>query len=180
MKRVLILLGVVVAAGAAWLAWQASRLLPIGAGYAAKALCSEHFVAGRADSESIFADIRDIDPAFAWISYRMEPAAGRAVTYIGPGLARTTAVYRGGVGCTIANGVDPDELEAVPPRFSVRVPAGEPFEVLPENPALERALDEAFSEPTADSRRRTRAVVRTRISHAYPSDRLVHDQEHHQ
>jgi CubicO group peptidase (beta-lactamase class C family) len=158
-KRSLILLAVLLLAGLAWLGWQSSRLLPIGAGYLAKALCSEYFVAGRHDPEAIFKDVGDIDPTFAWVSYRLDRAARRAIGYVGPGLAETTAVYRDGVGCTIATGIDADELEPLPQDLSGAVPASDPFSELPENPALERALDEAFTEPEEGSKRRTRAIV---------------------
>jgi len=159
MKRSLIVLGWVALAAVAWLAWQSSRLLPVGAGYLAKALCSEYFVAGRHDPERIFADVRDIDPTFAWVSYRLDPAGGRAMGYVGPGLAATTAVYRDGIGCTLAKGVDADALEPLPGDLSEAVSASDPFPILPENPALERVLDEAFVEPAPGSHRQTRAIV---------------------
>lgn len=159
MKRPLIVLAVLLLAGLAWVGWQSSRLLPVGAGYLAKALCSEVFVAGRDDPEIIFRDVGDIDPTFAWVSYRLDRAAGRAIGFVGPGLAETTAVYRAGVGCTIATGIDADELEPLPRALSDVVPAGEPFPELPKNPDLERVLDDAFSEPQPDGKRRTRAIV---------------------
>lgn len=159
MRRSLAVLAVAVLAAGGWLGWKSSRLLPVGAGYLAKALCSEYFVAGRHDPESILADVRDIDPTFAWVSYRLDPEAGRAIGYVGPGLAATTAVYRDGIGCTLAKGVQADKLEPLPGELSNALGPGDPFPLLPPNPALERALDEAFSEPESGSHRRTRAVV---------------------
>jgi CubicO group peptidase (beta-lactamase class C family) len=159
MKRLLIVLAIVALSAMAWLGWQFGPLLHIGTGYLAKTLCSEYFVAGRTDPEGILADVRDIDPAFGWVSHRLDGAAGRASGYIGPGLAATTAVYRDGVGCTIATGIDADALEPLPHGLSADVPAGDPFAVLPRNPALEQVLDEAFSEPTPSSHRQTRAIV---------------------
>ena len=150
MKRSLLLLAVLLLVGLAWLGWQSSRLLPVGAGYLAKALCSEYFVAGRHDPEAIFKDVGDIDPTFAWVSYRLDRAAGRAIGYIGPGLAETTAVYREGVGCTIATGIDADELQPLPRDLSGAVPASDPFAELPANPALERVLDERSEEHTSE------------------------------
>jgi CubicO group peptidase (beta-lactamase class C family) len=159
MRRTLTLLAVLVLLALAWAGWYAVRMVPIGAGYLAKALCSEVFVAGRTDPEAIFADVGDIDPAMAWLSYRLDRSARRAVGYIGPGLGSTTAVYREGVGCTIAEGIRPEELRPLPPAYSFAVAAGDPFPVWPEKPALERVLDEAFREPAPDSHRQTRAVI---------------------
>jgi CubicO group peptidase (beta-lactamase class C family) len=159
MRRTLTLLVVLVFLALAWVGWYAVRVVPIGAAYLAKALCSEVFVAGRPDPEAIFADVGDIDPAMAWLSYRLDRSARRAVSYVGPGLASTTAVYREGIGCTIAEGIRPEELKPLPPDYSFAVTAGDPFPVWPENPALEQVLDEAFREPAPDSHRQTRAVL---------------------
>lgn len=159
MKRSLSVLAIVAVFAMAWLGWRFGPLLNVGAGYLAKTLCSEYFVAGRTDPESILADIRDIEPAFEWVSYRLDRAAGRVSSYVGPGLAATTAVHRDGVGCTIAKGIDADALEPLPRALATGVPPGDPFAVLPRNPALEQVLDEAFSEPTPTSHRQTRAIV---------------------
>ena len=159
MKRALTVLIALVLLGAGWLAWRAVHLLPVGAGYLAKALCSEYFVAGRRDPEAILADIRDIDPSFAWIGYRLDDSAGRVIGVVGPDLVTATAVHRAGIGCTIARGIRPEELGPLPGDLAGGLAAGDPFAVLPENPSLERVLDDAFSEPSPASHRQTRAMI---------------------
>jgi len=148
----------------ALLAWQAGKVLPMGAGYIAKTMCSEHFVAGRDDLEHIWSDIVDIDPLFKWGDYELDSEAARVSGFIGPGILKTTAVYREGLGCTIASGVSPETLQPLPPGHlsdpranHESAPALPVFGQL--NSVLEAALDEAFSEPSEISHRQTRAVL---------------------
>jgi CubicO group peptidase (beta-lactamase class C family) len=160
MKIALKILLLVVALTAATLIWQFIRVAPMATGYIAKTICSEHFVAGRDDIEHIWADIRDLNPVFGLGNFDLDTTAARASGYFGPGLAKTTAVYREGLGCTIAVGVEPGSLEPLPASAPDRT--GRPLLLLAadvRNPALEAVLDEAFSEPSAESHRQTRAVV---------------------
>ncbi len=141
-------------------AWQAGKVLPMGGGYMAKTLCSEYFVAGRNDPAEIHADLEDIHPLFDWGSYEIDEVSRQVTAHVAGGLLSTTAVYREGLGCTIAAGVEASDLAPLPgtpPGRSARLSSlpGQPGEL----PALEGVLDEAFSEPSDDSRRRTRAVV---------------------
>lgn len=142
------------------LAWQAGKVLPMGAGYIAKTMCSEHFVAGRDDLDHIWSDILDIDPLFEWGDYELDSETARVSGFIGPGILKTTAVYREGLGCTIASGVSPESLQPLTPG---QLATHDATPALPEsgqlNPALEAALDEAFIEPSEASHRQTRAIV---------------------
>ena len=160
MKKVAgILIGLLLAA-VALAAWQVAKVAPMGAGYMAKTLCSERFVAGRFDVGEIYSDILDINALFDWGDYEIEEDSRRATAWFGPGLMKTTAVYREGLGCTIAAGVDADELQTIqsPPRSrSARL---NPFPAAQtKNAQLETVLDAAFSEPDESSHRRTRAIV---------------------
>ena len=143
--------------GIAWLAWQVGAALPMATGYIAKTMCSETFVAGRRNPEQIWSDIQDVDSLFSWAGYEVDGSARRASGTAIFGLWETTAVYREGLGCTIARGVDPDRLETLTAGTSTTPTA---LPVAPKtNPNLEAALDWAFSEPSPDSHRMTRAII---------------------
>lgn len=155
-KSILVLLALAVV----FFAWQAGKVLPMGAGYIAKTMCSEHFLAGRDDLDHIWSDILALDPLFEWGDYELDSEAARVSGFIGPGLLKTTAVYREGLGCTIASDVSPDSLRPLPSgQLTAEVREGALPVSEQSNPALEAALDEAFSEPSETSHRQTRAVV---------------------
>ena len=139
------------------LPWKVMPVLAMASSYMAKTMCSEHFVAGRADLGHIRSDELDIDPKFGCFHHDIDHERGVASAFLGPGIYRVSAVYRGGLGCTIAVGVDPKML-AVPKSVHSRVhsslPAGNE-----RNPELEEVLDRAFSEPEPGSHRQTRAIV---------------------
>ena len=142
------------------LTWQATKILPMGSGYIAKSLCSEYFVAGRKDIDSIWSDIQDIDSVFNWGGYNLDTTSGTVSAWFGPGLVETTAIYRKGLGCTIAAGVPLSDLPPLVNFPAVSLVAGKPPAVnIAPNPDLETILDKAFREPTAESHRQTRAVI---------------------
>jgi CubicO group peptidase (beta-lactamase class C family) len=146
--------------GAILAAWKASRVLPMGAGYIAKTVCSEYFVAGRKDAEHIWSDIRDINPLFKWGGYEIDESSRQVSGFFSPGLMKTTAVYREGLGCTIAKGLRPDELRPLQGQSRNRNTRRQALPVAASvNPQLESVLDTAFSEPAETSHRQTRAVV---------------------
>ena len=143
-------------------AWQAAPLVNMASGYMAKTLCSEHFVAGRADLERIRADVVDIDPLFGWFFHDVDHERGWASGFFGPGIGRVTAVFREGLGCAIAADIDPEQLASIRPSSQV-IPPSKPAAAWPpvadRNPLLEQALDQAFAEPGPATHRQTRAVV---------------------
>jgi CubicO group peptidase (beta-lactamase class C family) len=144
----------------ALLAWQAGKVLPMGAGYIAKTMCSEHFLAGRENLDHIWSDILDLDSTFEWGGYELDSRAARVEGFIGPGILSTTAVYREGLGCTIASGVPPESLLPLPSEQLAPVAAAPPLAASGQRiAALEAVIDEAFSEPSKHSHRQTRAVV---------------------
>jgi len=160
MKITIRILLALVLAAALLVAWQASRVIPIATGYIAKTLCSEHFLAGRKDIARIWSDIQDIDPQFGWGEFELDEESRRVTAWFGPGLMKTTAVYRDGLGCTLASGVEADDLHSLTAGSTSPAPARQALPVaMSENPDLETALDEAFSEPTGSSHRQTRAIV---------------------
>lgn len=126
----------------------------IGAGYAAKAVCSCVFVSGRSLESVVAEDLY----AVKGIATSEVDRANRTATTRVLGIASKTAAYREGLGCTLLNGVTVEELRAQP---SVpKAPAAPDSMSLGEkNPALEKTLDWAFAEPNPEKPVRTRAVV---------------------
>ena len=147
----------IVLAGAIHVAVKADRFARIGAGYKAKVMCSEVFVAARAGDDVLAMEFNDIDDALALIDVRVDDRS-KTVRANGPlGFGRASAIYRDGVGCTLVNGGRVSPLEPIP---SIDAHNTEPFpklgDPLPsysiDHGAIDKALTDAFADDTADHR----------------------------
>ncbi|TVQ94491.1 MAG: class C beta-lactamase-related serine hydrolase [Deltaproteobacteria bacterium] len=137
-------------------------IAPKGAGYHAKILCSGVFVAGRPAAHLLESDLG----RFWYVQGEVDRQA-RTVTSSLYGLGSSTALYRPGLGCTLARGEGVEALRAQTPRVSgprdtrgLPWPTGdlgaEPTPLPRTDPeALQAAIDQAFSDPDQG----TRAVV---------------------
>jgi CubicO group peptidase (beta-lactamase class C family) len=139
--------------------------LPIATGYAAKVLCSGVFVAGRSQTSLLAEDLG----GFAWLRSRVDPSE-RSASSDWLGLARSTAVYRDGLGCALAVDASAAELRAqgfepnpTPDHAGMAWPLGDRVDpATPDGfdaPALAAAVDAAFGERDPAVWRRTRALV---------------------
>ena len=142
-----------------------AQLVGIGAGYKAKMLCSEVFVAGRDVKEvAVDLEIDDLE-VLRVIKGRLDREA-KTSTASFLGLVKRTAQYRDDRGCSlIFNSSDESKLGRVP-RAAGQDGAGTPAsptapEDLPTelNLLVEDAIAEAFEEPNPAHLRRTRAIV---------------------
>ena len=134
------------------------KLGPVGAGYVAKRLCSEVFVAGR-DPEPVFKVdiIAGNNPLLALTNYRLDRANKRVYGDFF-GTNTRIAVYRDGLGCTLAIGVDADSLQSLSdPRL--HPPPGkdalsEPAALVPgiDAAGLDSVMAEAFADPLVNTR----------------------------
>jgi CubicO group peptidase (beta-lactamase class C family) len=157
------------ASGAAlYSAW---NLVCIGTAYKAKILCSGVFVSGR-EPDSIESEDLAVDDLWPlrWISAKVD-LRRRSVTAYFAGFAARSAIFREGLGCTLAIGkserdirLQPVPRVPVPPRQPGEWPDGEevaadrvPAEV--DRSRLRQAVNAAFAEPDPERLRRTRAVV---------------------
>jgi CubicO group peptidase (beta-lactamase class C family) len=149
--------------------------IPVGTGFTAKVLCSAVFIAGRDPAEVLATDldIMDFSVVEAEVDRDKRTATARGIGLLARAIDPFphTAVYREGLGCTLAIGVTPDELRrqvegldlqpSPPPPADLPWPEGErvdpPTDV--DTAALEAALDDAFAEPDPEQPRYTRAVV---------------------
>jgi CubicO group peptidase (beta-lactamase class C family) len=159
-----VLLGVVVVAAllVGGAVWYLGPIAPIATGYAAKLVCSGHFVADR-PVENVEADLPD-NPLVPLL--RVGPAAGDGTTRAPLlGAWPTTAYFTPGLGCTLADerpafdapdGVEQDDPDAPWPAGDG--PAELPEEV--DEGRLDTAIEIAFLEDDPEQRlRNTRAVV---------------------
>jgi len=169
----LLALVVLFATGLGYGAYLLSRLVPIGTAYAAKTLCSGVFVMGRPAQEVIREDVvADNHPLLRAVSVSVD-AARRAVTARFLGLAPRTAVYRSGLGCTLALGVSLAELQASAPaaRPSTPVLRRAPLDLPSATGSgidvqkVNTVVDLAFREPDPDRLQRTRALLVLRDGH---------------
>jgi len=102
-QKAILVVGVIGMAGAVYTAVKVDRLVRIGAGYKAKTVCSEIFVAGRDKARVLSAEFVGMPATMEQVKVKIDEDA-QTVKARGPfGLGGIHAVYRPGFGCTLAN-----------------------------------------------------------------------------
>jgi CubicO group peptidase (beta-lactamase class C family) len=165
-RRILLATAVLVIAGFSIFAWQKYPFIAVGSAYKAKIVCSAVFLSGRDEAsvlnEDVHADkLRELDSFDVKIDYE-----NRSVTASFYGMISRTAVFRDGIGATLAIDATPEELRAEPRP----IPAPEPLDpdvLWPEGervdpagiPKLDALVASEFDEPNPEKLLRTRAVV---------------------
>ncbi|KYH02588.1 serine hydrolase [Bradyrhizobium sp. DOA1] len=162
-RKIILLATTMACAGLALGAARARDVPKVATGFLADILCSETFVTGL-DPRRTFAETTDAMPGTGLISWAMDYRIDRVrkdVTVTLFGLGRSQAVYREGLGCTLAHeaGIVPVEPPADDGQPALLPEIAGPAIVPPQNEALAVALDRAFAEPAQPPYRRTRAVV---------------------
>jgi CubicO group peptidase (beta-lactamase class C family) len=162
--RLFVLLGILALLAAGAIALLAYRVAQVGAGFAAKNVCSAVFVSGRAPADAL-ADLRAYrSTPLDLVGVEVERSRG-AVAAAFFGLARREAVYREGLGRALAIGTSVEALRAgsslppPPPRAAAPWPEGDADATPAPQAALARVLDAAFGEDDGAPPKRTRAVV---------------------
>lgn len=148
------------------------QIILVGNGYVAKTVCSGVYVSGRKPQAVLDAEIRLNDPGILRLVSADVERTSRTVHSAFRGLGERVAVYRDGLGCTLALGVGAGELAArgLPASVAALPATGTPWPTRPtgaagaepsglDPAAVTAALDEAFAEPGPVPTRRTRAVV---------------------
>ena len=139
--------------------------LPVGAGVSAQLACGGVFVSGRKLDDVASHDILRLSPQTRWNKYTLDNE-NRSVSVSIFGLTTRISLYRPGIGCTLL--VDSDaktllkQAQGIPVPSTARRP--EPWPKgdavdLPQNPALERAVSDSFSDDTPSRDIDTRAIV---------------------
>jgi CubicO group peptidase (beta-lactamase class C family) len=143
----------------------AMTALPVGAGVSAQLACGGVFVSNRKLDDVVNHDILRLSPLTKWNKYRLD-SANRSVSVSVFGLAARTSLYRPGIGCTLL--VDSDAKTLLQQAQGIPVPSTAPRPEpwpkgdavdLPQNPALDRAVADSFSDDTPAHDIDTRAIV---------------------
>jgi len=145
------------------------RSFPIISGFGAKGLCSCMFVTGRAEADVKNEELGDFP--FTLASYEVN-ITDSSVTGTVWGLAKRKAIYRKGLGCTLVNGLDEENLRAQHFILAEKTDANgdsllwpegdliaDSFPTAVDREALHSAIESAFAEPDSTKKTRTRAVV---------------------
>ena len=145
-------------------AWKA---LPIATGYSAKIMCSCVFLSNREEASIIQQDLSSFDAVDINVNYLDSTVTAKVM-----GMATRTAVFREGLGCTLALGATVEELKAE--QVLIQKPdsrqannywptgenfAGGEFPAEIDEDALDRALDKVFEENDPEKLQGTRAAV---------------------
>jgi CubicO group peptidase (beta-lactamase class C family) len=144
------------------------KIAPVGCAYKAKRVCSCVFLAGRNPDQVIREDVAGLE----YIGVNIDNTK-KSVTGSFLGMAKRTAIYRDGLGCTLVLSKSADELKkqalgfkptAIQDRSKIPWPDGD---LLPDSPfpsnvsrrLLDNTLKWAFSPGSVDSPIMARAVV---------------------
>lgn len=161
--RVTLALALLLAAGliAAWM--YLSPVVRAGSGYAAKNICSGHFVSGMPGRTLVDQALAGASPLLADVAFDIDVANASVQTRLFGMFART-ATYEPGAGCTL----QPDdgslarqnlELQSVAP-LNPGVPWPHGSAPAAQSQQLQRVVDAAFAEPDPETApRNTKAVV---------------------
>ncbi len=160
-------LGVVVVLCCGAVTFLMLEVAPVGTAYTAKRMCSCVFVAHRDPSSVLHDELGKYGYITTDIDYEKKTVTGSVL-----GMAKRTAVYREGLGCTLAVGISEDNLRkqtngyvpVQPNQPGLPWPDGDVVkdEPVPKNVDMQKvkqAVDLAFSEPDPARLRRTRAII---------------------
>jgi len=167
LRFALLALALLIGTGLGYGAYLLSHLVPIGTAYAAKTLCSGVFVTGRPADDVIREDVVADNHLLLRVVSMSVDVTRRAATARFLGLAPRTAVYRPGLGCTLALGTYVSELQAsaaaARPSTVFPRPATVDFPSTPgtgiDEQRVSAVVDLAFREADPDRLQRTRALL---------------------
>jgi CubicO group peptidase (beta-lactamase class C family) len=142
------------------LGFYAYQFFVIGSAYVAHMLCSGVFVSGRTQESVIASDLTADDLAtLRYVSTRVDAGAHLVTAHVF-GLARRTAVYREGLGCTLSEDDSPSSKASGLAHVDRDTSTSPSIDASADRQRkLNEVLDWAFAEPDPQHQRRTRAVV---------------------
>ena len=142
---------------------------PIMTGFSAKQMCTCLFVSGREQKDIEANELGFFPIRFVKNEVNLHASS---VTSSLLGMAKKTAIYRDGIGCTLINDISEKELrshvfkipaDSLPNAGSVPWPFGDlvtdTLITAIDKTKLSTAVGKAFTEPVAGKKQRTRAVV---------------------
>lgn len=143
----------------------------VGAGVAAELTCAGVFVSNRKLDDVVKNDIIRLSPLTKWNTYKLD-TANRSVSVTALGLSTRTSFYRPGIGCTLLVNDTAEQLRAqaagiLEPATSDSPdawPKGDTVDLTNapagvDRAALNKAVDDAFTDETPAKEIDTRAVV---------------------
>ncbi|WP_101760533.1 serine hydrolase [Oceanicoccus sp. KOV_DT_Chl] len=139
----------------------ANKHLPAVSGFVALYACGDRFVSLRQNKQQVIADAVAASPFFAYTDIVINDDKQRVEVSLPLGIARQTAIFRAGLGCTLVIDTTEQQLHAEHKNYQLPTVdlSATPFAVAEKKPELEQVLDLAFTEPSATSQRNTRAIV---------------------
>ena len=164
LKKIFFILAAIIGLAAIYLYVTVYPMIPIGTGYAAKKMCSCHFVADRSQ-ESIQKDDLSRSPLNLTSTVIDETAKSATATLFG--LGSKTAVFRENLGCILLQGKDDYQVQLNLPKQKLNAakewPLGEiisPTKIKGvDYNALGKAVNSVFDPSLNMDKIRTRAVV---------------------
>ncbi len=164
LKKIPLLLGIIIGLVALYFYLAVYPMFPIGTGYAAKKMCSCHFIAGRTQA-SIQKDDLAMSP-LNLTSTVIDKTAKTATASIF-GLGTKTAVYRENLGCILLDGKDDYNVQLKLPKVRRNMVAEWPIgETVSQRKmasvdyaALDQAINSVFDPSLNMDSIKTRAVV---------------------
>jgi CubicO group peptidase (beta-lactamase class C family) len=169
LKRIIICtLLLIVLTALAWGIHYAWITFPIISGFDAKQVCTCVFVSGRNSTDIDTTEMGEYPFNLAKYKVNFEDSSVKATVW---GMANRKAIYRKGIGCTLINDIEEQQLRSqvfsipVPPAstdtllwpYGDRLPDTIPSKINQEK--LKAAINDAFTEPYPGKKQRTRAVV---------------------
>lgn len=169
MKKIITrLLLLIVLIALAWGIQYAWTNFPVITGFDAKQVCTCVFVSGRSTADIDTTEMGEYPFNLAGYEVNYEDSSVTASVW---GMATSKAIYRKGIGCTLINDIEEQQLRAqvfaIPPPpvhsdtllwpYGDRLPDTLPSAINTEK--LQAAVNDAFTEPYPSKKQRTRAVV---------------------
>ena len=164
LKKVPLILGILTGAIALYFYLSVYPMFPIGTGYAAKKMCSCHFIAGRSQA-SIQKDDLSMSPLNLTSTVIDKTAKTATSSIFGMGIK--TAVYRENLGCILLDGKDDYNVQLTLPKVRRNMvaewPRGETVSQRKmtgvDYPALDQAINSVFDPSLDMDSIKTRAIV---------------------
>ena len=112
--RITVVVSWLLVMGGLYLLYFAANMFPVIAGYGAKNLCSCVYLQGRSEEDVIKNELGTILGKVGSFSIdRADSSAYGSVLFF----SKKKAIYRRGLGCTLVNGLDEEELRGSRARF---------------------------------------------------------------
>ncbi|MFZ2905018.1 MAG: serine hydrolase [Cyclobacteriaceae bacterium] len=160
---------IIILAGLSFAIYYASQALPILAGYGAKNLCSCVTLGGRQPEDIIKNELGGGLLRFGSFEFHREDSSATGSVF---GFAKRKAIYRNGLGCTLVSEMEEEKLRGQ--KFLLATLPSADQDTIPwpsgnriqdtlildyDQEKINRAINEAFSEPGEEKNRRTRAIL---------------------